>query len=384
MQTTPSAPPAVSWTEAGQDRTAHWPAQLGNAPRRITVADDTLSADAAYRLTSQGSAILWRGDFHNARQLLQAVTRRIERQNSKPSENKTDAPLTAQERFHRHRMKQAQRSDILNRLLVEVAAGMTLNLKRAPDITAACTAALDHVSAPFLLPLRALLGFIGAYEWYRKGIAIEGLRARIHVPYGVYSPVRGEYLDLLWKAPLPSTRLAFDIGTGSGVIAAILAERGVSQVLASDVSDRALDCARENMKRLSFEQVVQLRNTDMFPEGRSPLIVCNPPWIPAKPTTAIEHAIYDPGNRMLLGFLQGLTEHLEPEGEAWLILSDLAERLGLREPGFLSDAIANAGLRVAGKQQTRPSHAKAQDKNDPLHAARSGEITTLWRLVTQD
>ena len=33
---------------------------------------------------------------------------------------------------------------------------------------------------------------------------------------------------------------------------------------------------------------------------------------------------------MLRGFLAGLTEHLTPRGEGWLILSDLGEHLGLR------------------------------------------------------
>ena len=63
-------------------------------PRRVQVADDTLSADAAYRLACEGTALLWRGDFQNARQLLQAMARRVERKPRKtpavsrsPSEN---------------------------------------------------------------------------------------------------------------------------------------------------------------------------------------------------------------------------------------------------------------------------------------------------------
>src|SRR5690606_3158229 len=120
---------------------------------------------------------------------------------------------------------------------------------------------------------------------------------------------------------------------------------------------------------------------DLFPEGRSPLIVCNPPWLPARPTTPIEHAIYDPGSRMLLGYLDGLASHLEPVGEGWLIMSDLAEHLGLRSPDFLPRAIAAAGLRVIDKLETRPRHPKAMDASDPLHAARSAETTALWRLA---
>jgi hypothetical protein len=54
------------------------------------------------------------------------------------------------------------------------------------------------------------------------------------------------------------------------------------------------------------------------------------PRPPAPPTSAVEQGVYDSGSSMLRNFLAGLTAHLEPGGEGWLILSDLAERLGLR------------------------------------------------------
>ena len=87
---------------------------------------------------------------------------------------------------------------------------------------------------------------------------------------------------------------------------------------------------------------------------------------------------------MLLGFLQGLAAHLEPAGEGWLILSDLAEHLGLRGRDFLLAAIEDAGLRVVGRLDTVPVHGKARDSTDPLHAARSAEITSLWRLMVRE
>jgi prophage antirepressor-like protein len=67
-------------------------------------------------------------------------------------------------------------------------------------------------------------------------------------------------------------------------------------------------------------------------------------------------------------------------GQAWLILSDLAEHLGLRSREELLGWIAQAGLNVLGRDDIRPTHAKAMDKEDPLHPARSAEVTSLWRL----
>ena len=84
---------------------------------------------------------------------------------------------------------------------------------------------------------------------------------------------------------------------------------------------------------------------------------------------------------MLRGFLSGLRAHLSPQGEGWLILSDLAEHLGLRTRDELLGWINEAGLQVAGRHDIQPRHGKATDKTDPLHAARSQETTSLWRLT---
>lgn len=245
----------------------------------------------------------------------------------------------------------------------------------------ACTEAYGAGEEPSVVSLRELLGLIGAHEWRKKGVDIPALGgARIHPHYGVFSPVRGEYVDLVAKAPLPSQALAFDIGTGTGVLAAVLAKRGVKRVVGTDQDARALACAHENLTRLGLRSQVEVIEADLFPEGRAPLIVCNPPWLPARPSSPIERAVYDPDSRMLRGFLDGLAAHLEPSGEGWLILSDFAEHLGLRTRDALLAMIEAAGLQVVGRDDVKPKHPKASDANDPLYQARAAEVTSLWRL----
>jgi methylase of polypeptide subunit release factors len=167
------------------------------------------------------------------------------------------------------------------------------------------------------------------------------------------------------------------------VLAAVLAKRGVRRIVATDQDPRALACARENLSALGFASQVQVIEADLFPQGKAPLIICNPPWIPARPSAAIEYAIYDPESRMLKGFLDGLAAHLSPGGEGWLILSDIAEHLGLRSRETLLTMIDQAGLQVIERRDIRPSHPKAADASDPLHAARSAEVTSLWRLASR-
>ncbi|HRQ58275.1 MAG TPA: class I SAM-dependent methyltransferase [Azoarcus taiwanensis] len=377
--------PMLEWEEAGVPRRARWQSAAGlPPPRRVMIVDDSLDADTAWRLACEGTALLWRGDYHNARQLRQAIARRIERGGKRKRDRTRPGEDTSRAAFDRYRLAQSQRARILGMLLIPVEAGYRVPLRRAPDVAPACEAAFGEGQDDFVLSLSELLGLLGAHQWQLKGVPVQALGASIHPHYGVFSPVRGEYLDLVAEAPLPSEALAFDIGTGTGVLAAILARRGVRRVVATDMDPRALVCARDNLQRLGLAERVEVVAADLFPPGRAPLLVCNPPWLPARPTSALEHAVYDPDSRMLKGFLDGVCEHLSPGGEAWLILSDLAEHLGLRSRETLLAMFDAAGLTVAGRLDTRPVHGRASDRDDPLHAARAAEMTSLWRLVPRD
>lgn len=400
----------IHWTEGDAERSARWRCERGSAaPARVVLADDTLPADTAYRLACEGTALLWRGDFQNARQLLQALGRRLDKTGERSTKKKAlpvpsagaakkgmPAPQQALP-FHQQRQLQAQRARVLSMVLIELDAQYGVALRRAPQVDAACAEAWgvaegEGSGAPGnVVSLRELQALVGAHEWRKKGVEIPALTklaprgyGRIHPHYGVFSPVRGEYIDLIAQAPLPTAlakkSLAFDIGTGTGVIAAVLSRRGVQQVVATDTDPRALACAADNLERLGVANKVTLAQTDLFPEGKAALVVCNPPWVPAKPSAPVERAVYDEGSRMLRGFLAGVSEHLAPGGEAWLVLSDFAEHLGLRRREELLAWIAEAGLQVVGKHHIRPRHPKAQDEANPLHRARAAEVTTLWRM----
>jgi methylase of polypeptide subunit release factors len=342
-------------------------------PDGLTVAGDELRADDALRLARRNQAILWRGDYRNARQLLAAMGRRLDRRPVRPGGAPADV-------FHRHRQATGRRAQLLNRVLVELGPGHTLDLSHAPDVSHACREA--YGSPPpghLLLPLPELLGVLGAHQWRVRGVLVPALGTTIHPHYGVFAPTRQEYVDLVAGVSWPSVTTAFDIGTGTGVLAVLLARRGAERVVATDIERRAVACARDNVRRLGLAGRVRVEHQDLFPPGRADLVVCNPPWLPAEPTSSLEAAVYDPGARMLRRFLHGLPDHLTPGGEAWLILSDLAERLGLRAE--LARMAVEAGLIVAGRHDIRPHH-RTHRRGDPLSAHRAAEITSLWRLST--
>ena len=291
--------------------------------------------------------------------------------------------------FHRYRLSQSQRARALGMVLIPFDQDHSIPLRRAPDVKQACTEAYGDAKRPYVTSLRELLGMVGAHEWRKKGVLIaasEGLETfRIHPHYGVFAPVRTDYVPLVAQAPLPEAlaakSLAFDIGTGTGVLAVILAKRGVARVIATENNPRAVLCAKENLQKLGLQNQVEVTDADLFPEGRAALVVCNPPWVPARPSSALEHAIFDPDSRMLRGFLEGLSSHLLPGGEGWLILSDFAEHLQLRSRQQLLDMIESAGLRVLGTIEAKPTHAKVADVSDALHSARAAEVISLWRLA---
>ena len=369
------ASPLVHWSEEGEARSARWQSERGAPPpKKIVVVDDRTKADEAYGLACQGIGLLWRGDFQNARQMLNAMTARAE-------------PKKAIGDFNLERQARAQRARTLGALLVPLDADYAIPLRRAPDLREACVEAYGASQEAALVSLRELLGVNGAHEWRRKGVFVPAIDGRIHPHYGVFAPIRSEYVDLVNKAPLPavtaSTSLAFDVGTGTGVLAAVLARRGIRRVVATDLDPRALACAHENIERLGLGDQVEIVKADLFPEGRAALAICNPPWVPARPSSPLEHGIYDFESRMLRGYLRGLPAHLVEGGEGWLILSDLAEHLGLRTRQELLGWIEESGLEVVKRMDVRPKHPKASDESDALHRARKAEVTSLWRLAAK-
>lgn len=380
----------VQWQDNETSRNIRWLSESNQPPpARIVIVDDETTADEAYRFACEGTSMLWRGDFHNARQLLQAMTRRIERTEQRKASKaaKSTQPKTGSVKvpnlFHQQRQTQAQRASVLSRLLLELDASYSSRLRRAPEFSSACTAAFGALDEPCLLSFRDLQGALGAAQWREKGVPIASLDLSVFPHYGVFAPTRHEYVQLLLDAPLPDRHeLAFDIGTGTGLLAIILAKRGVKQVVATDLNPRALACAADNIQRLELTGV-QVQHADLFPTEQllANLIVCNPPWLPAKPSSPLEYAVYDANSVMLRGFLQGASQYLAPQGEVWLILSDLAEHLQLRTREELLGWFSAAGLEIKYRLDTQPKHGRSQDNTDPLFVARSAEVTSLWCLV---
>ncbi|TQM09439.1 methyltransferase [Pseudonocardia kunmingensis] len=366
----PHPPATVTWWENDQQRRLPWRDPGERRAVQVVVADD-LTADAALRIATRGTGLLWRGDFRGARQLRDALRRRLARRGIRDD---GDPRAT----YLRVRQAAAHRARVLGMVLIELDADDRVPLPHAPDVRRACREAFGPPVARSLIPLQAMLGAMGARQWRERGVAVPALGERIHPHHGVFAPTRSDYVDLVARAPLPDAGLAFDIGTGTGVLAAVLARRGVARVVATDVQPAAVVCARENLARLGLDDRVEVRRHDLFPRGRAGLVVVNPPWLPGTPHSPLEAGVFDPGGRLLARIVRQLPDHLTPGGEAWLVLSDLAELLGLRTRDALLAQFGRAGLVVRGRLDARPSPTPRPD--DPLRHLRAQETVSLWRL----
>lgn len=99
-------------------------------------------------------------------------------------------------------------------------------------------------------------------------------------------------IQVLRKAPEPKTIL--DVGTGSGclaITAALLYPQ--ARVTARDISQEALDVARENARRLGAANVVfqEMDFLQATPEDKYDAILCNPPYVAADEVSTLQREI---------------------------------------------------------------------------------------------
>ena len=142
------------------------------------------------------------------------------------------------------------------------------------------------------------------------------------VPGEINRPMR----EVILKENFIHKDSALDIGTGSGILSYLLASKGFKQIISTDINPNAIRTVQENSKKLGFEAIIQPRlvNKENSPystmENKVDLIISNPPWFDEKPTNMKDAAFYDEKLQLLNQIIDGLKNHLNPKGFAYIEL----------------------------------------------------------------
>lgn len=185
---------------------------------------------------------------------------------------------------------------------------------------------------------------------------------------------------LMMLPPSPCRRF-LDLGTGSGVAAAIAARNTAEMAWGTDIADRSVHFAQFNRRLNGLENISIVKGNLYEPVAGLTFdrIASHPPYVW---TLALERSFIfadggDDGERLIRGIVSGLPGHLEPGGRFYG-LSMAADRkdkpLEDRIRGWLGDRAGDFDVALAVRETTAPMEFirgnVAQTGGGPEHVAR--------------
>lgn len=187
-----------------------------------------------------------------------------------------------------------------------LSACSTTPLSPVPDPSAlAVSARLEHV--------KELSGDIAIFD---------------EVAFGLGLPLR-QYLNETGNI---KGKMILDLGAGAGVLSLIALKNGAEKAVATDINPNAVANAIYNAQQSKLDHKMEARlvSTDnpgaysvIGEDERFDFIVSNPPQIKAEPKNYYEYSYNDPELSFLRSIIEGLGDHLTPEGKGVFALYDI-------------------------------------------------------------
>lgn len=141
-------------------------------------------------------------------------------------------------------------------------------------------------------------------------------------------------LALSWLKEHPQRRSCLEIGTGCGCIAISLAKKIPDlRIIATDISSRALQVARENAQRHKVEDKIVFQERDLLKglDGKVDLLIANLPYIPTAKLRSLPVYTKEPalaldggsdGLLLIKKVLKSAHLHMQPGGAIFLELDE--------------------------------------------------------------
>lgn len=175
---------------------------------------------------------------------------------------------------------------------------------------------------------------------------------RIQICPHVFNPISGRTTKFfIQNMIIPSSAQVLEIGTGTGAIA-VAASQVANQVIATDISPYAVECARMTMRLNGVERNVTIQQGDLFDpvKGlRFGVILFNPPYLALEAKNQIHRAwCAGPQLELIRRFLTEAPNHLSKHGEVQILFSSAAPITQIvtmiRQVGFQIEVIAKGRL----------------------------------------
>jgi methylase of polypeptide subunit release factors len=178
-----------------------------------------------------------------------------------------------------------------------------------------------------------------------------------------------------------------EVGVGMGVLSMILIKQNkVHHVVGTDINPNAVACAQDNIQRRGLNDKFAVMQADLFPASNKvkfDIILFNPLWLPGYAAKRLDEAVYDsPKQDIVRRFLENVHQYLDPDGQIYLLMSNLGILLGLFQEQDLHQMFERCNLEVATvyatKIKTNKSNMKAKELS--IESARTNEVIYLYHL----
>ena len=224
-------------------------------------------------------------------------------------------------------------------------------------------------TADFWLPFVELQELFGAWRRYTDGHHLAVLGHRLHPFYGTYVPTRTEHLELFatWLHQYNGLKkCAIDVGTGSGVLAFLLAKCGFAHIIATDNNPNAVESVKREIKRHDQSSITP-QVADLFDSTsqQADVIVFNPPWMFGNTDSLIDRALYFQGD-LFPQFFERAKHQLRPDGQIVLLFSNIMSLVQPKVPHPIQREIDRGILQLVDKRRrkVKPSagHKRTREK----------------------